>query len=185
MAFQSKGFTVIELMVAVTVLSVVIAIALPSFTEQVRNNRSITVANEFIDTVSFARAQAVSRPARISICASDDQKTCTGDWKDGYIVFIDKKATTDTAVPPEDPDEEDILKVIQITKPDVELTASFGETPTDFIRFTSLGTLARISADPLTVKTKITDCKGNYARSIGITLSGQTTASPLDCSEEL
>jgi type IV fimbrial biogenesis protein FimT len=177
MAYQSRGFTVIELMITVAVVAIVAAIAVPSFTEQIRNNRSVSIANEFIDTVSFARAQAVSRPARISICASSDQETCTGDWKDGYIVFIDT-AATDTTVPPE---EGEILKVIQITRPDVEIVAAFDETSTTFIRFTSIGTLARISADPLTIQTKVTDCKGNYARSIAITLAGQTTAVPQDC----
>ena len=181
MAFKYNGFTIIELLVTTAVIALVAAIAIPSFTEQIRNNRSITIANEFIDTVSFARAQAVSRPASISICASSDQETCTGNWKDGYIVFVDN-AATDTTVPPE---VGTILKAIQTTRPDVEMTAAFGENDTNFIRFTSLGVLARISADPLTIKTKVTHCKGDYARSISITLAGQTTASPQDCSEEL
>lgn len=177
MVYQNKGFTVIELMITVAVLAIVVAIAVPSFTEQIRNNRSVSIANEFVDTISFARAQAASRPARISICASNDGETCTGNWADGYIVFIDTVAT-DTTVPPA---VGQVLKYSQRARGEVEMVAAFGANATNFIRFTSIGTLARLSVDPLTIKSKITNCKGNYSRAITITLAGQTTVLPQDC----
>lgn len=166
-------------MITIAVVAVVAAIAIPSFTDQIRNNRSVSIANEFIETMSFARVQAASRPARVTVCASKDGTTCTGSWEEGYIVFVDT-AATDTTTPPE---IGEILKYIQKAKGDVEMVAAYGSTAASFIRFTPTGTLARIDVNPLIIKTKITRCKGNYARVIGVTLAGQTTVTPQDCSE--
>lgn len=177
MVYRNKGFTLVELIITVAVVAIVAGIAVPSFTEQIRNNRSISIANEFVDVIGFARAQSVSRPARISICASNNGTACAGDWADGYIVFVDE-AVSDAAAAPE---VGEILKWSQESDGEVEMVAAYGGTATNFIRFTSIGTLARMSPNPLTINTKITKCKGNYARAITITLAGQTTVLPQDC----
>lgn len=177
MVYRNKGFTLFELMITMAVVGIVAALAIPGFTEQIRNSRSVNIANEFVDTISFARVQAASRPARVSICASNNGTACVGDWKDGYIVFVDD-AASDTAVPPI---VGLVLKYSQKAKGEVEMKAAHGNAATNFIRFTSIGTLARLSADALTVNTKITKCKGNYSRAITITLAGQMTVLPQDC----
>lgn len=177
MVYRSKGFTLFELMITMAIVAIVAALAIPAFTEQIRNNRSVSLANEFVDSISFARAQAVSRPARISICASNNGTTCVGDWEDGYIVFVDEAVNDVAAVPVLG----EILKYSQESDGEVEMAAAYGGTATNFIRFTSLGTLARMSPDPLTINTKITKCTGSYARAITITLAGQTTVQSQDC----
>src|SRR5690606_11714085 len=104
------------------------------------------------------RAQAVTRPARISICASDTGTSCAGDWTDGYIVFIDN-ADSDTAV---DPDVGEILKYSQKPKGNLEFTVGYGDdgaTPTSFFRFTSAVTLARLNNEVLKINSEMVDCK--------------------------
>lgn len=177
MANSHKGFTLIELMITVAVLAIVVAIAVPSFTEQIRNNRSVSIANDFLDTISFARAQAASRPARISICASNNGTTCNNNWTDGYIVFVDNAASDNALAPVVGP----VLKYSQRARGEVEMAAAFGANATNFFRFTSIGTLARISENPLTIRSKITNCKGDYARVITITLAGQPTVLTQNC----
>lgn len=180
MIFSNRGFTLVELMVTIAVVAIVIGIAIPSFNLMIVNNRSVSIANEFSDTLSFARAQAVTRPARISICASDTGTSCAGDWTDGYIVFIDN-ADSDTAV---DPDVGEILKYSQKPKGNLEFTVGYGDdgaTPTSFFRFTSAGTLARLNNEVLKINSEMVDCKGDYAREISITLAGQTIMQPKAC----
>lgn len=177
MDFSNKGFTLVELMVTVAVLAIVIGIAIPNFNLTITNNRSVAIANEFADALSFARTQAVSRSSRVSICASNTGTSCAGDWKDGYIVFIDTVAT-DTAA---SPTVGEILKYSQKPKGNVEVTVGYGETPASFFRYTSAGALARLSNDALQINSKITGCSGDHARVINITLAGQSIIQPTAC----
>jgi type IV fimbrial biogenesis protein FimT len=180
MIFPNRGFTLVELMVTVAVAAIVIGIAIPSFNSMITNNRSVTIANEFADVLSFARTQAVSRSARISICASNTGTSCVGDWEDGYIVFIDT-TITDTAPAPE---VGEVLKYSQKPKGNVEFTVGYGDdgaTPASFFRYTSAGTLARLSNEALEINSKIIGCTGDYARVISITLAGQAIIQPKAC----
>lgn len=59
------GFSLVELMVTVAVLSVLMVLAVPSFTEWVQNSRIRTAAESVQNGVQFARAEAVRRNARV------------------------------------------------------------------------------------------------------------------------
>jgi type IV fimbrial biogenesis protein FimT len=88
-----KGFTLIELLTTLSVATVLIAAATPSFVQMNRNSRIITYTNDFVGTVNLARAEAIRRGAPVSICPSDDPgadaPACSDNWSAGWIVFSD------------------------------------------------------------------------------------------------
>ena len=88
---QHKGFTLIELVVTIAILAILLVIAIPSFKALIINNRITTQANEFVSDVTYARAEAVRRNTRVSICKSNDGAACAlgADWSGGWIVFTD------------------------------------------------------------------------------------------------
>ncbi|MCB1919947.1 MAG: GspH/FimT family pseudopilin [Candidatus Competibacteraceae bacterium] len=92
--YRQPGFTLIELIITLAIAAIVLTIGVPSFQEMMRNNRAATHANEFMNALNLARSEAVKRGQGVSLCPSTDQATCTGggDWKDGWIVFIDADA---------------------------------------------------------------------------------------------
>lgn len=59
------GFSLVELMVTVAVLSLLMVLAVPSFTEWIQNSRIRTAAESVQNGVQLARAEAVRRNARI------------------------------------------------------------------------------------------------------------------------
>lgn len=83
------GFTLVELMVTVAIVAILSAIALPSFSNSIRNNRLATMTNEFIGAVNLARSEAVKSNRGAQICASSDGATCGTDWSAGWIVWAD------------------------------------------------------------------------------------------------
>jgi type IV fimbrial biogenesis protein FimT len=90
---KSGGFTLIELMVTVAVLAILSAIAIPQLTRFITNARVSGTMNEYIAAVNLARAEAVSRGVRVTICAAATTTTCRTsgtDWTvGGWIVFVD------------------------------------------------------------------------------------------------
>jgi type IV fimbrial biogenesis protein FimT len=90
---QSNGFTLIELMVAVAVLAILSAIAIPQLTRFITNARVSGTMNEYIAAVNLARAEAVARGVRVTICAAATTTSCRTsgtDWTvGGWIVFVD------------------------------------------------------------------------------------------------
>lgn len=91
---SSRGFTLIELMTGIVVLSVLLAIAVPSFTETIRNNRTVAQTNELVVALNFARSEATKRGLPVTVCAADPaQAQCAGatanDWVNGWLIFLD------------------------------------------------------------------------------------------------
>jgi type IV fimbrial biogenesis protein FimT len=87
---QQQGFTIIELMVTVVILSIVTAFAIPSMRDFIRRSNSTSLSNQLLTGLSLARSEALRSGRRVSICASDDGATCTNNGFDkGYIVFQD------------------------------------------------------------------------------------------------
>lgn len=82
----SRGFTLIELMVAVAVLAVLMTVAVPSYQRMVLNNRMAAQANDLISALSLGRSEAVKRAANVTVCASSNGAACTGTWAQGWIV---------------------------------------------------------------------------------------------------
>jgi len=66
-AARHAGFSLMELMVGVTILGILLAIALPSFGEWVRNNQVRTAAESLREGLQLARSEAVKRNARMRL----------------------------------------------------------------------------------------------------------------------
>ncbi len=77
MLIRSRGFSLIELMVAVTLLTILLSLAMPAFTGWVRNAKVRSVAESLQTGVRLAQAEAVRR-YRPMVFFLTDQKTCTG-----------------------------------------------------------------------------------------------------------
>jgi type IV fimbrial biogenesis protein FimT len=90
----SRGFSLIELLTTLAVVGVVLLLAVPSFSGLLANTRLEGAAQTLVSHMAFARAEAVSRGMRVSMCSSSDGRTCSGrlDWRSGWIVFLGSAA---------------------------------------------------------------------------------------------
>ena len=87
-----RGFTIIELMVAITVFAVMAVVAIPSFVGFVDRNRTVTSANSFLNALMIARSEAVKRNRLVTLCNSNAGGTACiagGQWESGWTVFVD------------------------------------------------------------------------------------------------
>ena len=97
MKYQTKnvrrlaGFTLIELLITLVIVAIVLGIGLPSFTEIIRTNQTVTQTNKFTRGINFARSEAVRRGVDVVVCKSSSGAGCTAasSWQEGWIVFAD------------------------------------------------------------------------------------------------
>lgn len=86
MANRSQGFTLIDLVVTLSILSIVVAIAIPALGNMIEKSRQEALKDEVESTLHNARTQAVLRRHTIEICGSGDGETCSANWADGWLV---------------------------------------------------------------------------------------------------
>ena len=75
-------------MVAISILAILAAIALPSFNDATLSSKLRSYANNFVATAHLARSEAVKQNAVVTLCVSADGASCaTGGWQQGWIVL--------------------------------------------------------------------------------------------------
>jgi type IV fimbrial biogenesis protein FimT len=90
---NGRGFTLIEMIVTVTVLAILAGLAAPSFSDFMRRNQVSSQSNEFLGALRLARATAISESRFVSICPSKDPSAATpacedsADFSQGWIMY--------------------------------------------------------------------------------------------------
>ncbi len=79
-----RGFTLVEMMLTVSVLGILIAIAAPSFTDMIEQNQMTTTANDLLASLLVARSEAIKRDTPIKVRKWNN----SGGWSKGWKVRI-------------------------------------------------------------------------------------------------
>ncbi|MEO8308865.1 MAG: GspH/FimT family pseudopilin [Pseudomonadota bacterium] len=89
-ATPQKGFSLLELLVTITIAGILLGIAVPALGNFLRGSRLSGGAREFIVDFALARNEAVLRAATVTVCTSSDMAACTNSpWTEGRIIFVD------------------------------------------------------------------------------------------------
>jgi type IV fimbrial biogenesis protein FimT len=67
---HQAGFSLVELLITVTVAMVLIVIAVPSFRNIMLSNRLTTAANDMVVAINTARMEAIKRNAAVQFCSN-------------------------------------------------------------------------------------------------------------------
>lgn len=111
-----NGFTLIELMIALVLATIVLTLAVPSFRTMVQENRMVGQLNELTADMALARSEAVKAGTSVTVCRRDGNGDGTVDivgngdqcvttagtsvpWTSGWIAFTDvnRNSQLDTA----------------------------------------------------------------------------------------
>jgi type IV fimbrial biogenesis protein FimT len=93
---RRAGFTLIELMVTLSVAAILMAIAIPNLRNFIRNNRLTSGVNDLLHSIQVARTEAIKRQqGNVVVCGTTDPGagtaalTCTYNTFRGWFVFQD------------------------------------------------------------------------------------------------
>jgi type IV fimbrial biogenesis protein FimT len=86
---NANGYTLLELMITIAVLAILLLIAIPAWRGMMAQSRTTVLVSQLREAIYFARSEAMKRGVTVTLCKSADQKSCSGLWSDGQIVFLD------------------------------------------------------------------------------------------------
>ncbi|NRH42953.1 GspH/FimT family pseudopilin [Pseudomonas sp. MS15a(2019)] len=150
------GFTLIELMVAIAILAIVIAIAAPSFNRTVQSNRAAVMSNELVGALQTTRSEALKRRTNVTLCRRNaDGSACEAgtDWSAGWLLI-----------------QESLVLRVWEPATGIALTG-----PSDGITYRNNGTTTLSAAETLGVATP--SCR----RIVTVTVTGNASANTSGC----
>ena len=131
MSQKPRGFTLIELVITVSMAAIILTLGIPRFREMVLNNKMTAQINSLVSDLNLARSEAIKRGASVTLCKRNSAGTnCdnTANWNGGWIVFADQNGNGnfdddgDTALC--EPAEDCLIRVTPPLPSDIRLSFS-------------------------------------------------------------
>lgn len=119
---RTQGFSLIELIMAITILATFLSIALPGFQRFVVSNRLTVQINELVGDLSLARNEASTRGRNVSVCIAANSTSCATsgtDWAAGHLIWVDTNGNGSL-----DPGNNEIIKYVAPLEGGVSLTTA-------------------------------------------------------------
>jgi type IV fimbrial biogenesis protein FimT len=87
---NSTGFTLVELLTALTLTAILASMAIPSFYSLAQRTRANATMRSLATILHFARQVAVTENTEIMLCASTNSSDCSRHWRNAeLLVFRD------------------------------------------------------------------------------------------------
>ena len=86
---RQGGFNMLELLIAIGILGVITAIAVPSFQSISINSSLSTETNDLVSSMRHARSEAAKQGLNVTVCSANaDYTACSGaaDWSTGWLI---------------------------------------------------------------------------------------------------
>lgn len=88
------GFTLVELIITLTIAGILIALATPAMQTFILDQRLTTQANDFIADLGLSRSEAIKRASNVVICkqggsVSSPSCSTSAAWGAGWVAFVD------------------------------------------------------------------------------------------------
>lgn len=159
---KKKGFTLIELMVTVSVIGVLLTVGIPSFRYLMQSNHMSTQTNELVTGLATTRSEAVRSNQSTAL------EAIGGDWSAGFRIVRGG----------------DTLRVFETFGSNLVLDDGNGGTPPADITFRGDGTRGA-SSNTITIGLEpADDCMGDMRREVTVTPGGGVNTTRSACNDD-
>ena len=165
--YQSSGFTLLELLVAVSIAAILMTIGVPSFNSFIRDSTLRSETNTLSSSLSLSRSEAIRRGENVNITAISGSTS----WSRGWRIWIDSNNNNTF-------DNSDVLiRVFDQTTSNISAT----QAAVTFNHDGSLNLPANHTSIGFDIK-PIQNCQTNEQRHLTIEASGRVDFSQTTCS---
>ena len=166
---KMRGVTLLELMIALLIASVMLTLGIPSFRAVLDNQRLTVATNEMVMTLNLAKSEAIKRVAYVTVCKSNNGVSCTGGsaWNDGWIVFANTGVANLGSIDVGD----EVIRINPKLRDSIDLTPS--GTIANFVSFRPSGTVGTSVANMTGTLTVCDERGAAYARGVLLEASGR------------
>lgn len=176
-AKKDRGFTLVELMVTLSILAILMAIGAPQMRAFLQKRQVAADFDNLASAIQLAKSEALKRSGNVSICplASDvGNPACaasaTTDWSKGWMVFIDASDPAG-ATTPYDATRDTAIKVEQGSRTGSVLH----NVALQAMRFGGNGLLINSAAGRFTIRAAGTTAN-NLCRQLTVSMQGRASA---------
>ena len=129
---SNKGFSLTELMVSLSVVSILLTLGSPDFSQLLSKTRKDANTAKLVSLLKLARQHAIYEKNTVTACLSADGSHCSKNGSQFYIVFSDKNNNKQA-------DENELINITELHEKDLsfELAVSAGRS---YLRFQANGT---------------------------------------------
>ena len=161
-----RGFTLIEIMIALVVFGVLLTTAVPAYRDWIAAQRLANHAHFITDTLDLARSEAIKHGNRVNLCKTRDRRRCTddGDWEQGWLLFVDENRSGQV--------DDDTVVLHREGAARDGITMRGNRPVEDYVSFTSLGH-ARLLNGALQMGTFVICKPGQNALKVVLANSGR------------
>jgi type IV fimbrial biogenesis protein FimT len=85
---HNDAFSLIELLITLTLITLLASIALPSFAGLVERNRIYSLRDQLQAQLQYARASSVLHNRDLEVCGSSDGQGCDDQWQKGWALHF-------------------------------------------------------------------------------------------------
>ncbi|GAA4103505.1 GspH/FimT family pseudopilin [Zhongshania borealis] len=163
---KEQGYTLIELLVTMSVVAILATVAVPNFVSFIDNSRERADVQQLLKNLVAARSEAVVRARSVHLTAVD------GDWAKGWRVWADTNTNGSY-------DSGEEFKVATAIKTSALITAQIDGSAVTEVSFDSQGFAA--SGQSVTFSYRSQPEKCGHDRDLTITPSGQTSIADRVC----
>lgn len=165
--FLRSGFSLIELMVTIAIVSILLTLGVPSFSAVLRNITLTTQANNFVAAINLARSEAIRRNTAVTLSATASNIT-QHHWESGWQIWVDSNGNGTL-------DNGELLRLF----PDMGSGTLVSNT--SLLHFSGNGFLDGRQQVTLVFSLQPPDCAAEPARDIMITPAGRPSIQETSC----
>jgi prepilin-type N-terminal cleavage/methylation domain-containing protein len=181
---KQSGLSLIELLIVITIVSIVTLAMIPSMSTFFKNQRTQAAASSLATALRLAKSEAIEHQSYAGVCLSTDNTNtdCGTDWdtsstdQKNWIVFLDldsnRQLTNST--------KDRVIKIIPGPQPkSVEFSLS-DNVINGAIIFSPMGFYS-LSTDSTVTMKPLTGCTGQHAQVLKITATGTVSINNGSC----
>jgi type IV fimbrial biogenesis protein FimT len=80
---NGAGFTLVELLVVMTIAAILLAVGIPNLRSFIISNRLATASNDFFSALNLARSEAIKRSGSVTLAR---KSSTTKNWSEGWTI---------------------------------------------------------------------------------------------------